>query len=223
MSTKPKNPIRAKVSPFTWIGLLISLFGFMAVRFAFRSLGVSNSITGGVWRELAIWALAALLILLIRRGEKLPLSSIRLGTAPWNESLKNGATLTGLCGVTAFIVIPFTGYGQGAGSAAFSQEPIWFATFSSAIRPGIVEELFFRGYAIERLESMGCGRVLSAAIPLAIFAGTHSTGGIPSIIIAMVLGTLATLFYLWRRDLVANMIGHGLSNFLGLVLPRFFH
>ena len=31
-----------------------------------------------------------------------------------------------------------------------------------------------------------------------------------------------TLFYLWRRDLVANMIGHGLSDFLGLVLPRFF-
>jgi membrane protease YdiL (CAAX protease family) len=223
MSTKPKNPTRAKVSPYTWVGLFISLFGFTAVRFAFRSLGVSNSITGGVWRELAIWALAALLILLIRRGERLPLSSIRLGTAPWSESLKDGATLTGLCGVTAYIVILFTGYGQGAGSAAFNQEPIWFATLSSAIRPGIVEELFFRGYAIERLESMGCGRVVSAAIPVTIFAATHWTGGIPSIIIALVLGTLVTLFYLWRRDLVANMIGHGLSNFLGLVLPRFFH
>jgi membrane protease YdiL (CAAX protease family) len=38
------------------------------------------------------------------------------------------------------------------------------------IRSGIVEELFFRGYAIERLKAIGCGRVLSAAIPLAIFA-----------------------------------------------------
>jgi hypothetical protein len=36
-------------------------------------------------------------------------------------------------------------------------------------------------------------------------------GGIPNIIIALVVGTVLTLFYLWRRDLVANMIGHGLS------------
>jgi membrane protease YdiL (CAAX protease family) len=49
------------------------------------------------------------------------------------------------------------------------------------------------------------------------------TGGIPNIIIALVVGAVLTLFYLWRRDLVANMIGHGLSDFLGLVLPRFFH
>jgi membrane protease YdiL (CAAX protease family) len=222
MGSPPKNPLRKKFSPFTWLGLFISLFGFMVARFAFRALGLSNSITASVWKELAIWAMAALLILVIRRGERLPLSSIRLGTAPWRQSLKHGATLTGLLGVTAYIVIRFTGYGQGAGSAAFAQEPIWFATLSTAIRPGVVEELFFRGYAIERLESLGFGRVLSAGIPLAIFAATHWTGGIPSVIIAFVLGAVAAVFYLWRRDLVANMIGHGLSNFLGLVLPRFF-
>jgi len=87
----------------------------------------------------------------------------------------------------------------------------------------VVEELFFRGYAIERLEAIGCGRVVSPAIPLAIFAVTHWTGGVPNVIIALALGGVATLFYLWRRDLVANMIGHGLCDFLGLVLPRFFH
>jgi CAAX protease family protein len=214
--------MRSKVSPFTWLGLFISLFGFIALRLAFRAFGVSNSITADVWRELAAWAMAALLILLIRRGEGLPLSSIRLGTAPWLQSLRHGAILTGLCGVTAYIVIHFTGYGHGPGSAEFNKIPIWFETLV-VIRAGIVEELFFRGYAIERLESIGCGRVLSAAIPLAIFAGTHWTGGIPNVIIALVLGTVVTLYYLWRRDLVANMIGHGLSNFLGLVLPRFFH
>ncbi len=214
--------MRSKISAFTWVGLLISLFGFIAVRFTFRAFGVSNSITANVWRELAVWILAGLLILLVRRGEKLPLTSIGLGTSPWRQSLRYGATLTGLCGVTAYIVILFTGYGHGAGSAEFNKEPIWFAILSSAIRPGIVEELFFRGYAIERLESIGCGRVLSAAIPLVIFAATHWTGGIPSVIIALAGGIVLTLFYLWRRDLVANMFGHGVSNFLGLVVPRFF-
>jgi membrane protease YdiL (CAAX protease family) len=47
-------------------------------------------------------------------------------------------------------------------------------------------------------------------------------GGIPNIIIALVVGAVSTLFYLWRRDLVANMIGHGLSDFLGLVFYRVF-
>src|ERR1700730_1111741 len=214
--------MRAKISPFTWVGLFISLFGFIALRLTFRAFGVFNSMPADLCRELVIWIMAALLILLIRRGEKLPLSSIRLGVEPWRQSVRFGCILAGLCGVTAWIVIMFTGYGHGPGSAEFNKMPIWFETVS-AIRPGIVEELFFRGYAIERLESIGCGRFLSAAIPLAIFAATHWTGGIPSVIIALVLGMVITLFYLWRRDLVANMIGHGLSNFLGLVLPRFFH
>jgi uncharacterized protein len=214
--------MRSKISSFTWVGLFISLFGFIAVRLAFRTFGVSNSITADVWREIAVWIMATFLILLVRFGERLPLSSIRLGVAPWRQSIRFGCILTGLCGVTAWVVISFTGYGHGPGSAEFNKEPIWFETMA-VIRSGIVEELFFRGYAIERLELIGCGRVLSAGIPLAIFAATHWTGGIPNIIIALVVGAVLTLFYLWRRDLVANMIGHGLSDFLGLVVPRFFH
>lgn len=213
--------MRSKTSPFTWLGLFISLFAFIAVRFAFRAFGAPDSITTNLWREFAVWTMAASLIVLVRFGEMLPLSSIRLGTAPWRQSIRHGCILTGLCGVTAWIVIMFTGYGHGPGSAEFNKEPIWFATLT-VIRAGIVEELFFRGYAIERLESIGCGRFLSAAIPLAIFAGTHWTGGIPNVIIALIVGAVLTLFYLWRRDLVANMIGHGLSDFVGLVLPRFF-
>ena len=214
--------MRSKISPFTFLGLSISLFGFVVLRFAFRAFGTSDSVVSGVWKELAVWSLAALLLLLVRFGERLPLNSIRIGVAPWRQSLRYGCILTGLCGVTAWIVLSFTGYGHGPGSADFNKIPIWFETLV-VIRSGIVEELFFRGYAIERLQSLGCGRVLSAAIPLAIFAATHWTGGIENMILALVVGTVLTLFYLWRRDLVANMIGHGLSDFLGLVLPRFFH
>jgi membrane protease YdiL (CAAX protease family) len=214
--------MRSKISPFTWLGLVISLFGFIALRLAFRGFGVSDSITANLWREFALWIMAALLILLVRFGERLPLSSIGLGAAPWRQSLRYGGILAGLCGVTAWFVISFTGYGHGPGSAEFNKIPIWFETLV-VIRSGIVEELFFRGYAIERLEAIGCGRVLSATIPLALFAATHWTGGIENVILALVLGAVVTLFYLWRRDLAANMIGHGLSDFLGLVLPRFFH
>jgi hypothetical protein len=89
--------MRSKVSPFTWLGLFISLFGFIALRFTFRTFGVSNSITADVWREFAVWILAAFLIVLVRFGEGLPLRSIGLGTAPWRRSLRYGCILTGLC------------------------------------------------------------------------------------------------------------------------------
>ncbi|HEU0208614.1 MAG TPA: CPBP family intramembrane glutamic endopeptidase [Candidatus Udaeobacter sp.] len=214
--------MRSKISPFTFLGLAISLFGFIAVRFAFRAVGLSDSVATGVWKESVVWSLAALLLLLVRFGERLPLNSIGIGVAPWRQSLRYGCILTGLCGVTAWIVLSFTGYGHGPGSAEDNKIPIWFETLT-VIRAGIVEELFFRGYAIERLQSLGCGRVLSAAIPLVVFAATHWTGGIENVILAFIGGIVLTLFYLWRRDLVANMIGHGLSDFLGLVLPRFFH
>src|ERR1700719_3889248 len=113
--------MRSKVSPFTWVGLFISLFGFIALRFAFRAFGAPDSIAANLCRELAVWIMAAFLIVLIRFGEGLPLSSIRLGTEPWRQSLRYGCILAGLCGVTAWIVIHFTGYGRGAGSAAFDQ------------------------------------------------------------------------------------------------------
>jgi len=213
--------MRSPVSRFTWAGLFIALFGFILLRLGFRAVGIFESITSDVWKEAATWIMAALLILVIRFGERLPLSSIRLGVAPWHQSLRQGCMLTGLCGITAWIVIHFTGYGHRPGSAEDNKIPIWLDTLM-VIRAGVVEELFFRGYAIDRLEAIGCGRVVSAAIPLTIFAGTHWTGGIANVIIAFALGGVVTLFSLWRRDLVANMIGHGLSDFLGLVLPRFF-
>lgn len=163
---------------------------------------------------------ASLLIVVIRFGERPPLNSIRFGVAPWRQSLRYGCILAGACGVTAWIVIQFTGYGHRPGSAEFNKIPIWLEMLM------VFERGSWRSYfsAVTRLklEAIGCGRIVSAAIPLAIFAAIHWTGGVPNIIVALVLGTIVTVFYVWRRDLVANMVGHGLSDLLGLVLPRFF-
>ncbi len=90
------------------------------------------------------------------------------------------------------------------------------------MRAGVVEELFYRGYAIERLQALGLNRYLAAALPLAIFAVAHWTGGWANIVIALALGAILSASYLWRRDLVANMIGHFLVDFVGNVLPRLF-
>src|ERR1051326_2043155 len=68
----------------------------------------------------------------------------------------------------------------------------------------------------------GLGRFWSVAIPLVIFSFGHSSGGAANILIAFSAGLILTGFYLWRRDLVANMIGHGLVDFVANVLPALF-
>jgi membrane protease YdiL (CAAX protease family) len=114
-----------------------------------------------------------------------------------------------------------TGYGNGPGSAAFEKLPLWLIT-AIVLRAGVVEELFYRGYAIERLRMIGLGRFWSIAIPLVIFSFGHWSGGAANILIAFAAALILTAFYLWRRDLAANMIGHGLVDFVANVLPALF-
>lgn len=59
-------------------------------------------------------------------------------------------------------------------------------------------------------------------VPLLIFGLGHWTGGWANIVIALVLGGILALFFIWRRDLVANMIGHWFVDFVGNVVPKLF-
>ena len=99
--------------------------------------------------------------------------------------------------------------------------PVWLVTLI-VVRAGVLEELFYRGYAIERLQALGLNRYWAGTIPLVIFSVGHWTGGWANMVIALVLGAALTFFYLWRRDLVANMIGHFMVDFIANVLPRLF-
>jgi membrane protease YdiL (CAAX protease family) len=172
-------------------------------------------------KETLLWMSAVALLAIIRRGERLPFSSIGLGTSRWWKSILWGLIIAVTSGVVGGVLAALTGYGHGPGSAAFEKLPLWLITLI-VLRAGVVEELFYRGYAIERLQAVGLKPVWAAGIPLVIFAFGHWTGGAANIAIALALGTILTAFYLWRRDLVANMIGHGLVDFVANVLPALF-
>ena len=218
----PDQPsIARKVSPATWVGLFISLFGLLVIRQGVAFLIPGITFTSALLKEALIWVSAVTLILIIRRGEHLPLRSIGLGTARWWKSILWGLVIAIASAVAVLLVAHFTGYGNGPGSSAFEKLPLWLIT-AIMFRAGVVEELFYRGYAIERLQLVGLGRFWSVAIPLVIFSLGHWAGGAANILIAFVAALILTGFYLWRRDLVANMIGHGLVDFVANVLPRLF-
>ena len=193
----------------------------LLVRQVVNYIWTTPTFTSAIVKEVGMWVIALVLLVIVRCGEGLPLSSIGLGTARWMKSILWGLLLAVICLGVAGALIALTGYNGGEAGKAFGKLPLWLITLI-VIRAGAVEELCYRGYAIERLQALGLPAWLSAAIPLTIFAVGHWTGGWANIVIALALGGILAVFYLWRRDLAANMIGHFLVDFVGNVLPRLF-
>ena len=216
-----QTSIPSKVSPATWAGLAISLFAMVVIRQVFVFFVPEATFASAILKETLIWMSALALIVIIRRGEHLSLRSIGIGTARWWKSILWGLVISIVSFVVVGVLAYLTQYGHGPGSAAFDKLPLWLIT-AIVFRAGVVEELFYRGYAIERLQMVGLARFWAVAIPLVIFSLGHWSGGAANILIAFAAGLILTGFYLWRRDLVANMIGHGLVDFIANVLPKLF-
>ena len=213
----------SRIPKATWLGLFVALFGVLIVRQITYCIWPTLTFTAAVWKESLIWLCVIALLVIIRRGERLSLKSVGIGTCPWWKSILWGLVITIVCALVGFGIAHATHYGQADNPtvAAYMKLPVWFLVFI-IFRAGIVEELFYRGYAIERLQLIGLGRFWSVAIPLVIFSLGHWSGGAANILIAFAAGLILTGFYLWRRDLVANMIGHGLVDFVANVLPALF-
>jgi CAAX protease family protein len=205
----------------TWLGLFIALFGILIIRAAVYLFYPPYSFPAAIWRESLNWISVLALLLIIKYGERLPFTSFGLGRATFLKSLGGGVVLAIICLVLAVVVVALTHYNGGESGKALTKLPLWLVTLI-VLRAGVLEEFFYRGYAIERLEALGLSRFWAATIPLVIFSIGHWTGGWANIVIALVLGLALTLFYLWRRDLLANMIGHFVVDFVGNVLPRLF-
>jgi membrane protease YdiL (CAAX protease family) len=204
----------------TWLGLFIALFGMLIVRQLVNHFWPTPTFASALIKEAGMWLVAVVLLVIIRVGERLPISSIGLGTARWGKSILWGFLLGIVCLLVGGALVALTGFTGGESGKAFDKLPTWLLSLI-VLRAGVVEELCYRGYAIERLHALGVPRGLAAGVPLLIFGVGHWTGGWANIVIALVLGGILALFFIWRRDLVANMIGHWFVDFIGNVLPRF--
>ena len=205
--------------PVTWLGLFIALFGMLIARQLVNYVWPNPTFASALIKEAGMWLIAVVLLVIIRVSERLPLSSIGLSTARWGKSVLWGFLLGISCLLVGGGLVALTGYTGGELGKAMEKLPLWLVSLI-VLRAGVVEELCYRGYAIERLHALGLPRGLAAGVPLLIFGLGHWTGGWANILIALVLGGILALFFIWRRDLVANMIGHWLVDFIGNVLPR---
>ena len=209
-----------RISPITWVGPFVALFGMLIVRQAVNYFWPEPTVAAAVIKEAGMWMVGLVLIVIVKLGEGLPLSSIGLGTVRFWKSLLWGLLLGVVCLLVAGVLVALTHFTGGEAGKAMGKLPVWLVSLI-VVRAGVVEELCYRGYAIERLHALGLPRGLAAAVPLVIFGVGHWTGGWANIVIALVLGAILALFFVWRRDLAANMIGHWFVDFVGNLVPKF--
>lgn len=209
---------------WTYTGLAIALFGAPAVVILFKLAGFTRADFGAtVVRELIILALVAILFWIIRSRERLPLLSIGLRRQRIVPALLWSLAVMLLFGVgiaACLIVLPLFGlsYGSSSGPAV----PMGVSLLLYA-RAGIAEEVFYRGYAIERIEALTGNRAIAAAVPLLIFASSHFSQGAAGILITFVIGAIATAIYLWKRNLLILIIAHFMVDFIpNILLPLIF-
>jgi membrane protease YdiL (CAAX protease family) len=86
------------------------------------------------------------------------------------------------------------------------------------LRAGVVEEICFRGYAIERLEKLSNSWLIFFLLPCTIFALLHYRQGPSGMFLAFVTGIFISYVYWKKRDLKANIIAHFVVDFVPNVL-----
>jgi uncharacterized protein len=208
----------------TYLGLALALFGVPLLIFIFQSTVAPGPYTNQfvITKELSIFALTGVLLLLITKGEKLGLDSIGLHNHNWGKSILWGliGTVIAIAALALLLFIfPKVGikFGEGSESTRYKNVSLWVMTLM-VLRAGIVEEICYRGYAIERLQKLTGNWIVYFLIPLILFGLFHYRQGVGGIIISFVAGAILAILYLKRRDLKANIITHFLVDFLPNVL-----
>lgn len=212
---QPKN-----ISSFTWIGLLISMFSINSINLVFKSIyGSQLNNSQMILKELLIFGVVGILLFYIIPKEKLTLSSIGLHGRHWGKSLLWALLLVvvGFALVLGCIELSKLAGWKFGESKAFDKLSAFVITFIT-IRAGVAEEIFMRGFLLERLTSITGKKWIAFLISTIPFGLFHYTQGYAGILISTVAGGMFALFYFWKKDLKANIIGHFLIDFIPNVL-----
>ncbi len=187
-----------------------------------RVLGDSTSVARMLPFDLMLWAMLAVVLIVIVCAERQTLASIglrrpRVSTFIWGALLVLGINF--LLSPAVMWVVNRSGLaGYERGLTQLLKLPAWYRVFL-AVSAGIVEEVLYRGYAVERLASLTGSYWLGGSIAMAAFALAHLPGWGPGpSLVFLVDAAAATLFYVWKRDLLALIIAHVIGDTIGLVV-----
>ena len=203
--------------------LLTSLFVIALLQFPISGFLVrGTTFHADIGREGVYWALTFLLVGYIAFVERRSLSSIGLYRPTWKTFVFGilGAMVM-VAGMAAIYLLVFPRLGLSPNEAtttAVMATPTWFRVML-VLRAAVFEEIFYRGFMIERLTELSGSRLLAALISLLAFTLAHLNGwGAPHLMIAGFGGVVLTALYLLRRDLASNMVAHLLTDAVGFLV-----
>lgn len=212
---------RPGFSRWTAFGLVLAMFGTPLFLWLARvDVGDPAGIGSYLAREAVVFAMAGALLLLVRFGERRPWSSIG-----WHSDRPGAVVGWGLLGAVVcfaalllcILVAQALHWKVGLQQPPKWDPPVW-AMAITVLRAGVTEELFYRGYALERLMTLTGSRRLAALLTVVPFALFHYRQGPAGIMIAGVAAVLLTILYLRRRSLPTVMVTHFSVDFVPNVL-----
>ena len=216
VSSKPKLPSAA-----TLAGLFVALVLPSLIVLGFHRGDDSLNIPRIVIGEVAFWAIFIVLIAIVLLGEKRSLASIGVKRFKW-WVLPLGI----LAGFITSMVFPLVmmltnilGFGQDNSTAMKLFSLPFTIRLLLVLRAAVVEETLFRGYPIERLTTILGNQWTAALVTIIIFAAAHVPfWGVAHTIPVVVASILLTLLYLWKRNLILNVIAHFVVDGIGFLL-----
>lgn len=181
-----------------------------------------DSLAAQTRREAIFWILTVLLLAYVRFAERRPLASIGL-RRPDGKTFPLGlaGAIVMVAGMAVIYLVIFPALGLSMNepaTVALRATPLWFRVIL-ILRAAVFEEIFYRGFMIERLSELTGMRWLAASISFSAFTLAHLNGWAwPHLMIAGFGGAVLTVLYLFRRDLVSNMTAHFLTDAVGFLL-----
>ncbi len=211
--------------PITAAGLFVALLGpsLFAV-IPGRLAPEPRSLPANLVIQALYCGLVPLILWIVVRGERLPLESIGL-RRPDRDTIVSAVLLWTAVFLLSWITQPLVEKAGRDGIERGVREllalPMWFRVVIGATG-GVVEETLYRGYAVERLGAITGSRWVGGAIAALVFGLAHvsSWGWGFALAADLPFGIVMTLFYLWRRDLVANILVHSTGLVVSMAILR---
>jgi uncharacterized protein len=173
-------------------------------------------------RDLFWWSLLLIILLYVTFAERRPLTSVGIRKPTWKTlgyGLATAALIFTVIGpLSASAVNHFHLQTNAGAQQALLDTPYWYRALL-VTRAALAEEVVFRGYVIERLQELVRSPYIAGTLSLVAFTVAHLRyWGLAPLIFVAGAGLVATLLYLWRRELLANIIAHFVTDAIALLL-----
>lgn len=168
----------------------------------------------------AHWINLAALIFVVLRVECSSLITVGLRPLRW-WTIPLGLLAGGVITVVFSVVTQTFHLGSGSDQsyANFLQSLTFWERLLLVVTAGIFEETLYRGYALERLASIFGSKWVAGLVTVALFTAMHGPlYGWSHLLPIATVASLVTLLYLWRRDLVVNIVAHSTIDGIALLL-----